>query len=80
MLILLYIFLGLLFFDLFIACSFYFRKERPLKRQKDQLSYPQTIKLNKQPRSKNVVLLLPPKRGEWIACPQRRQARVVPLI
>jgi hypothetical protein len=37
MLILLYIFLGLLIFDLLIACCIYFQKERHFKQYENQL-------------------------------------------
>ena len=45
MLILLYIFLGLLLFNCLIACCLYFRKERPFKEYEDQLNDLETLKL-----------------------------------
>ena len=44
MLILLYIFLGLLVFDCLIACCIYFRKERRFKKYEDQLNTLGTVK------------------------------------
>jgi hypothetical protein len=47
MLILLYIFLGLLIFDSLIACRLYFWKASPFKQYEDQLSYQKTVKSTK---------------------------------
>ena len=44
MLIALYIFLGLLVFDLLIACCIYFRRERPFKQYENQLTSLKTVK------------------------------------
>ena len=44
MVILLYIFLGLLIFDCLIACRLYFLKEHPFKQSEDQLNYLKTAK------------------------------------
>ena len=47
MLILLYIFLGLLFFDYLVACCIYFRKERLFNTPKFPLNYLKTVKLTR---------------------------------
>ena len=39
MLILSYIFLGLLFFDCLVVCCLFFRKERPFEKYEEQLDY-----------------------------------------
>ena len=44
MLIVLYIFWGLLFFDCLIACRFYFQKERPFEQYEEQLFYLKSLK------------------------------------
>jgi hypothetical protein len=47
MLILLYIFLGLLFFDCLVACCLYFRKERLFDTPEVQLNHLKIVKLTK---------------------------------
>ena len=48
MLILLYIFLGLLFIDCVVACCLYFRKERPFEQDEDYSNYRETLKSTRQ--------------------------------
>jgi len=47
MLIALYIFLGLIFFDCLIACRLYFRKGRPFEQDERQLYNLKTVKSTK---------------------------------
>ena len=48
MVILLYIFLGLLFFDCVVACCLYFRNERPFEQDEESSSYQETLKSTRQ--------------------------------
>jgi hypothetical protein len=48
MLILLYIFLGLLFFDCLLGCCLYFRNERPFEQDEEQLNYREALKSTSQ--------------------------------
>jgi hypothetical protein len=46
MLILLYIFLGLLFFDCLLVCCLYFRNERPFAQCWIEVELPEDCKIN----------------------------------
>ena len=46
MILLLYIFLGILLFDCLLVCCRYFRKERPIAKYGEYLNYLKTVKSN----------------------------------
>ena len=45
MIILLYIFLGILLFDCLLVCCLYFRNERPFEQDEEYSSYLKAVKL-----------------------------------
>jgi hypothetical protein len=55
MFILLYIFLGLLFFDFLVACCIYFRKERLFDTREVPLNHLKTVKLPRHDKSRLAV-------------------------
>ena len=48
MIILLYIFLGILLFDCLAVCCLYFRNARPFEQDEEYLSYQETLKSTRQ--------------------------------
>jgi hypothetical protein len=56
MLILLYIFLGVLFFDCLIVCCLYLWKESPFKQDKDKLISLRALRLAKYDENANGIV------------------------
>jgi hypothetical protein len=48
MILLLYIFLGILLFDCLLVCCLYFRNESSIEQSEEHLSYRETLKSTKQ--------------------------------
>ena len=48
MIILLYIFLGILLFDCLLVCCLYFRNESPFEQSEEYSNYRETLKSTKQ--------------------------------